>query len=69
VLLQNVCICSTLREYIRVQACRQREHIQPFNKPVERGSQSADAVSKAVAAYLGPLPFWLEKNKIVHLSA
>ena len=30
--------------------------IQPYNKPVERGSQSTDAVLKAVAMYLGPLP-------------
>jgi hypothetical protein len=32
--------------------CRQRACIQPYNMPVERGSQSTDAVSKTVAACL-----------------
>ena len=33
---------------------RHRKCIQSYNKPVERGSQSTDAVSKTVAAYLRP---------------
>jgi hypothetical protein len=34
--------------------CRQRECIQPYKKPVERGSKSTDAVLKAVCV----MPFW-----------
>lgn len=42
--------------------CGQRACIQLCNTPVQRGSQSTDAVSKAVAVHLGPLPSCLKSK-------